>query len=94
MYQVRSTRLKKTESRHVFDLANAPSHVVIDLAVYRSPQSNRPNCHDVVIREVGQPPNPAEVWRALAGTLEVVRGPKGIRPEEPWLFKTTVGPPT
>lgn len=83
--EVDFSRLRSAASREVFDLAAATPNVVIDVAVYRSRQINPPNCNDLFLTD--QPANPPEVWRAIAGSLEIERDPKGLRPEEPWLFK-------
>ena len=83
--EVDFARLRTAAPREVFDLAAAPANVVIEVALYRSRQINPPNCNDIFVTD--QLPNSPEVWRAVAGSLEVERGPKGLRPEEPWLFK-------
>jgi hypothetical protein len=77
-------------SEQVFDLAALPTGVVVDITLYQHPQINRPNCDDVKLTEVGAPPNPPQVWLPTGGRLEIERGPKGVRPEEPWLFKTSI----
>lgn len=88
--EVDFAQLGKSASRQVFDLAAAQPGVVVDLTLYQRPQLNRPNCDDVVLTEMGQGPNPPVVWRPVGGRLEIERGPKGVRPEEPWLFKATL----
>lgn len=83
-------RLRSSASRRTFNLARPVEGVAVDVTLYRHRQINRPNCSDVVLREVGAPPNPPEVWRSIAGRLEVERGSKGIGPDEPWLFRAMI----
>jgi len=88
--QVDVAQLPRSASEHVFDLMKLPPGVVVDITLYGRRQINRPNCDDVIVNEVGAPPNPPEVWLPTAGRLEIVRGPRGVRPEQPWLFKATI----
>jgi len=83
-------RVQSPAAEQVFDLAALPTGVMVDITLYRYPQINRPNCDDVVLTEVGALPNPPQVWLPVGGRLEIERGPRGVRPEEPWLFKTTI----
>ena len=83
-------RIKRSASHQVFDLRALPTGVVVDLSLYKHAQLNRPNCSDVVVIEDGAPPNPAEVWRPVAGRLEIERGPKGVWPQATGYFKTTI----
>jgi hypothetical protein len=88
--EVDIARLRSSASHHVFDLAALPAGVEVVISLYRHQQINRPNCDDVHLTEVGAPPNPAEVWRPIAGRLEIERGSKGVRPEEPSVFMATI----
>jgi hypothetical protein len=88
--EVDVARVRSSAAEQVFDLAALPTGVMVDITLYRYPQINRPNCDDVVVTEVGAPPNPPEVWLPVGGRLEIERGPRGVRPEEPWLFKATI----
>jgi len=88
--EIDPTRFRSTASRQVFNLAALPAGVAVDVTLYRYPESNRPNCYDLRLTEVGAPPNPPEEWRPLSGQLEVERGSKGVRPDEPWLFSARI----
>jgi hypothetical protein len=88
--EVDFSRLATRATRQAFDLTRLPPGVAVDVSLYKEPQINRPNCDDVRIFEVGKVPEKPQVWRPIRGTLEVVRGPKGVRGDEPWLFKATI----
>lgn len=83
-------RLGGKAGRRVFDLSKPPGGVVVTIALYAEPQVNRPNCSDVTIYEVGKPLEVPVRWQAVRGRLVVDRGPRGIRPDEPWLFRATL----
>jgi hypothetical protein len=83
-------RLGGQAGRRVFDLSKPPAGVVVTIALYAEPQVNRPNCRDVTIHEVGKPIAVPVRWQAVRGRLVVDRGLKGIRPDEPWLFRATL----
>jgi hypothetical protein len=84
------SRVRGPSPQQVFDLARLPPGVVVEVALYKGRQVNRPNCDDVVLIEAGKVPERPAVWRPIRGTLEVERGPKGVRSEEPWLFRATL----
>src|SRR5262249_10330328 len=88
--EVDARRTASSRRKQAFNLAAHPAGVVVDITLYRFPQINRPNCSDVFLTEVGAPPNPPQVWLPVGGRLEIERGARGIEPEAPWLFKTTV----
>ena len=83
-------RLGGKAGRRVFDLSKPPVGVLVTIALYTEPQVNRPNCRDVTIHEVGKPSAKPVRWQAVRGRLVVNRGPSGIRPDEPWLFRATL----
>jgi hypothetical protein len=80
-------QLRGASVRQAFDLTKPPLGVVVAITLYSERQVNRPNCSDVFITEVGKPPVQPELWWATRGTLSVERGPKGVKPEEPWLLR-------
>lgn len=83
-------RLGGKDGRRAFDLSKPPVGVLVTIAVYPEPQVNRPNCSDVTIHEVGKPLAMPVRWQAVGGRLVVDRGPRGMRPDEPWLFRATL----
>ena len=74
----------------VFDLSRRSPGVKVSVTVYSRPQVNRPNCSDVIVRQIGGPPLVEMIWPAVRGRLVIERGPAGINPDEPWLFQAKV----
>jgi hypothetical protein len=70
----------------VIDLSRTPRGVKVSVTLYSQPETNRPNCSDVVVRQIGGPAVVAAVWPAVRGRLVVERGPAGLKPDEPWRF--------
>lgn len=88
--EVDASRVDDGKPQQRFELPNLPPGVTVTVALYRTRQINRPNCRDVFITETGKTPEAPEVWRAVRGSLEVHRGPRGVRPDERWLFSATI----
>jgi hypothetical protein len=86
--EIKSAQPRSSVKQQVYDLAERPSGVIVDISLYRREQINQPNCTDLFTGEAGVPPNTPEVWHAVGGRLEVERSPK--RPEDPQGFRATI----
>lgn len=83
-------QLRRSRAVETFDLAAAPTGLVVQVEMYPRTQFNIEHCNDVRIIEEGQAPVVPMIWKAIRGKLVVERGRRGTVPEEPWLFRAKI----